>query len=71
MEIRDLLKLLAKNPYDAPNAQLIKHTTVSEQLKLQQLISGEELGNHKPTQILRHIQQLIGASFSCNTYLPM
>jgi len=47
-------------PYDALKTQLIKHTAATDQQKLQQLLSTEELGDCRPTQLLRRMQQLVG-----------
>ncbi|XP_077519951.1 uncharacterized protein LOC144129739 [Amblyomma americanum] len=60
-EVRDLLITPpASAPFDTLAAELIKRTTVPEHRRLQQLISSEELGNRKPTQLLRRLQQLLG-----------
>ena len=48
-------------PYDSLREQLIKRTTASEQRKLQQLFSAEELGDRKPSQLLHRLQQLVRA----------
>ena len=68
MEVRDLLLTPpTDHPYDTLRTQLIKRTAASEQRKLQQLISAEELGDRKPTQLLRRMQQLLGDKLGSST----
>ncbi len=56
-KIRDLILRL---PESDPYVTLIKRTAVSEQRRFQQLLQAEELGNRKPTQLLRCMLQLLG-----------
>ena len=60
-EVRDLiLQPPAADPYVKLKEELIKRTTASEQRRLQLLFSSEDLGDRKPSQLLRHMQQLLG-----------
>ncbi|XP_040066215.1 uncharacterized protein LOC115321369, partial [Ixodes scapularis] len=47
-------------PFDKLRSELIKRSSASEQRRLQQLITSEELGDRTPSQLLRRLQQLVG-----------
>ncbi|KAM7299914.1 hypothetical protein ISCGN_020478 [Ixodes scapularis] len=62
-EIRDLILTIPhQNPYDTLKAELVRRTSISEQRRLQQLLTTEELGDKTPSQMLRRLQQLLGDS---------
>ena len=56
-EVRDLI---LKPPTVDPYTELIKRMTASQQKRLRQLFSTEELGDRTPSQLLRRMQQLLG-----------
>ena len=43
-------------------ASLIQRVSVSEQSRLRQLLAGEELGDQKPSRLLRRMQRLLSDS---------
>lgn len=60
-EVTDILCApLSAAPYDRLKAALIERTTASERKRLQQLLSAEDLGDRRPSQLLRHMQSLLG-----------
>ena len=64
-EVRDvILNPPAANKYDALKTALISRTTTSQQKRIQQLLTEEELGDRKPTQLLRKMRQLVGNNTS-------
>ncbi|XP_038073042.1 uncharacterized protein LOC119741363 [Patiria miniata] len=57
-EVRDLLvNPPADNPYSKLKEELIKRTSESERKRLQKLLTTEELGDKKPSQLLRTMEQ--------------
>lgn len=60
-EVQDIILHPPKTRlYDFLRKQLVKCTAISEKRRLQQLLTSEELGDHKPPQLLRRMQQLLG-----------
>ena len=55
-KVRDLVLIYSHEPEDAPydklRSELIKRMEASEQRRLQQLLTAEELNDSKPTQLL-------------------
>lgn len=59
-EVADLItKPDSTEPYTKLKQAIISRTSLSESQKLKQLLSGEELGSRKPSQLLRHMRQLV------------
>ena len=64
-QVRDLiLRIPDTTPYDTLKRQLITRTALPEQRRLQQLLSSTELGDQRPTQLLRRMQQLLGGEMA-------
>lgn len=62
-EVRDiLLQPPAQDPFNKIKSELIRRTSASEQKRLHQLLISEELGDRKPSQLLRRMRQLLGAN---------
>lgn len=60
-EVRDLLlHPPEQDAYATLKRSLIQRTTASEGARFQQLLTEEELGDRKPSQLLRHMQRLLG-----------
>ncbi|XP_037501266.1 uncharacterized protein LOC119375145 [Rhipicephalus sanguineus] len=54
----------SEKAYDELKSTVLKRLEVSEQSRLQQLLSHEELGDKRPSQLLHRIRQLLGQQAS-------
>ncbi|XP_041461766.1 uncharacterized protein LOC121413071 [Lytechinus variegatus] len=60
-DIRDvLINPPVSEPYTTLKKKIIARTTESEQRRVQMLLTEEELGDRKPSQLLRRMEQLVG-----------
>ncbi|XP_070387785.1 uncharacterized protein [Dermacentor albipictus] len=53
--------------YDTLKRELLRRTSDSESWRIQQLLSSEQLGDRKPTELLRRMAQLLGTGPSQQT----
>ncbi|CAB0030693.1 unnamed protein product [Trichogramma brassicae] len=61
LEVEDVITSPpAVTPYTFLRAKLIERLSASEEQRVRQLISEEELGDRKPSQFLRHLRSLAG-----------
>ena len=61
MKVEDLLiDLPEENPYEKLKEHHISRIADSERQKIRQLLTTKDLGDRKPTQLLRKTQQLLG-----------
>lgn len=51
-----------RNRYEKLKSELIRRLSASHERKVKQLLTHEELGDRKPSQFLRHLQDLAGPS---------
>lgn len=64
-EVKELIKKPpANDKYEKLKQQLTKRVSVSRELQISQLMAGEELGDRKPSQFLRHLQTLADGGVS-------
>ncbi|XP_018329760.1 uncharacterized protein LOC108740066 [Agrilus planipennis] len=62
-EVRDIIiNPPATEPYATIKAALIRRLGTSQKLRTKQLLGQEEIGDRKPSQFLRHLQNLAGNS---------
>ncbi|CAH8481126.1 unnamed protein product [Schistosoma bovis] len=60
-EVGDLIDNVPEtDPYDKIKAAVIQRTSLSDEKRLQQLLTSCELGDKRPSQLLRHMRQLAG-----------
>ena len=61
VEVRDIVIERPKDkPYSTLKGELIKRTSASQQRRVQILLNEVDLGDGKPTRLLRHMRQLLG-----------
>lgn len=64
-EVRDIITNKPQaNAYEVLKAALISRLSLSREAKLYQCLKREWMGDRKPFQFLRHLQELAGAEFS-------
>lgn len=63
LEVKDVItNPPANNKYEKLKTELINRLSASQEKRIKQLLVHEELGDRKPSQFLRHLQNLAGPS---------
>lgn len=67
-DIDDVLSTLQPdNAYDVLKSAIVSRTEISERARIQQLLTAEELGDRRPSQLLHRMKQLLGQTADDHT----
>ena len=66
LEVKDIMMDPPPQPYTRLREELIKRLSQSQEQKTIRLLEGEEIGDRKPSQFLRHLRDLAGTSVAAD-----
>lgn len=71
LQASDIVKRPGSSPYESLKDRLINAYSDSETRRIQELLEGKQLGDEKPSRLLRQMQQLAGETIPAGVLKPL